>query len=459
MSNIQKQHTNLIKLAKQYSQDYIFRFWNELNDEQKNKLLQQVSQLDFERLDKLIKECVLNPQPFKLPEKIEPADFFPAEPENDKQAQEYKQAWQIGEQAIEAGKVCAFTVAGGAGTRLGFDGPKGTFPISPVKNKTLFQIFAETIKHCQNRYNPSLRWYIMTSVTNHQQTIDFFEHHNYFNLPPEQVIFFQQGTMPAFSEDGKILLESKDSLALSPDGHGGSLRAMRKSGAIDEMKKLGIKYISYFQVDNPLVRCIDPLFIGLHILHRSEMSSKSLAKADDLEKVGNFVIDDGKLMVIEYSDLPDELAHAKNPDGTRKFNAGSIAIHILSRSFVERITEGDLKLPYHRAVKKVPFVDEAGNKIKPTEPNAIKLEQFVFDAIPLAENSIVLQTKREEEFSPIKNANGNDSPATCKRDMIARARRWLEQAQIYTDENATVEISPLRAIFADDLKFCKGQTQ
>ncbi len=452
MSDMEKQYQQLYQQAEKSGQAHIFKFWNELNEQQKANLIKQIAKLDFQRLEKLIKECVLNPQPFKLPEKIEPADFFPADPKDTQQQKEYQQAWQIGEQAIRDGKVCAFTVAGGAGTRLGFDGPKGTFPISPIKNKTLFQIFAETIKHCQKRYNPGIRWYIMTSVTNHQQTIEFFEKNDYFSLPAKQVIFFQQGTMPAFSPDGKILLDEKDSLALSPDGHGGSLRAMRQSGAIDEMKKTGIEYISYFQVDNPLVKCIDPLFIGLHILHKSEMSSKALAKNDDLEKVGNFVIGDGKLTVIEYSDLPDELAHAKNPDGSRKFDAGSIAIHILSREFVERITEGDLKLPYHRAVKKVPFIDESGNKVKPDSPNAIKLEQFVFDAIPLAKNAIVLQTKREEEFSPVKNADGNDSPATCKRDMIARAKRWLDRADIYTNEQSVVEISPLRAIFPDDLK-------
>jgi UDP-N-acetylglucosamine/UDP-N-acetylgalactosamine diphosphorylase len=263
--------------------------------------------------------------------------------------------------------------------------------------------------------------------------------------------------MPAFGKDGKILLDQKWGISLSPDGHGGSLRAMRKSGALDEMRRSGIEYISYFQVDNPLVRCLDPLFIGLHIMSGSEMSSKSLAKADDLEKVGNFVIGDGKLMVIEYSDLPETLARAKNPDGTRKFDAGSIAIHILSREFVERITEGDLKLPYHRAVKKVPYIDPAGKLIKPVEPNAVKLEQFVFDAIPLAKNSIVLQTKREEEFSPVKNAEGVDSAVTCRRDLVARAARWLEQAGIHVERNAqgqpaaAVEISPLRAIFPSDL--------
>jgi len=456
--NIQKEYEKVFNQAEMFGQEHIFKFWNELDESQKHKLLSQTAELDFSRLDRMIKESVLTSSAFKLPEKIEPAPFFPAVPQNAQQAREYAQAWQVGEDALRAGKVCEFTVAGGSGTRLGFDGPKGMFQISPVKNKPLFQLFAEYILHCQRRYNSGIRWYIMTSNSNHQATVAFFKENKFFGLDADSVKFFQQGMIPAFSKDGKILLEQKDSLSLSPDGHGGSLWAKRKSGALAEMKKLGIEYISYFQVDNPLVRCLDPLFIGLHIVHGSEMSSKSLSKANDLEKVGNFVIGDGSLMVIEYSDLPDSLAHEKNPDGSRKFDAGSIAIHILSREFVERITQGDLKLPFHRAVKKVPYIDQAGEYIKPAEPNVFKLEQFVFDAIPLARNSIVLQTRREEEFSPVKNTEGSDSPATCRKDMIARAARWLTKAEIYVEKNAdgqpacAVEISPLRAIFEQDLK-------
>lgn len=458
MQNIQKEYEKVFQQARAAGQEHLFAFWNELDGAQQEALLAQVRELDFERVGHLVKECVLTAAPFELPKTIEPADFFPADPVGDMQTREYQRAWLAGEEALHAGKVCAFTVAGGAGTRLGFDGPKGIYPISPIRNKPLFQLFAEYILNCQKRYHPGIRWYIMTSDTNHEATVKFFQDNLFFGLKADEVIFFQQGMMPAFSKDGKILLDMKGALSLSPDGHGGSLRAMRKSGALADMEKHGIEYISYFQVDNPLVRCLDPLFIGLHIMSGSEMSSKSLAKADDLEKVGNFVVGDGKLMVIEYSDLPESLARAKNSDGSRKFDAGSIAIHILSREFVERITEGDLKLPYHRAVKKVPYIDAMGQLVKPTEPNAIKLEQFVFDAIPLAKNSIVLQTKREEEFSPVKNAEGVDSAVTCRRDLVARAARWLEKAGIDLERDAQgqpkgiVEVSPLRAIFPKDLQ-------
>jgi UDP-N-acetylglucosamine/UDP-N-acetylgalactosamine diphosphorylase len=241
-------------------------------------------------------------------------------------------------------------------------------------------------------------------------------------------------------------------LALSPDGHGGSLQALRASGALADMARRGIDLISYFQVDNPLVRCLDPLFLGLHDLRGAEMSAKALPKRDPMEKLGNFCLLDGKVTVIEYSDLPEELARATRPDGRLRFSAGSIAIHVLNRSFVERLTaDGRCPLPLHRAEKKVPCIDEAGHVVRPDTPNAVNLETFVFDALPLARATVILQTDRAEEFSPIKNADGADSPATCLHDQVRRAACWLEAAGIAIPRDvdnkvaAAIEISPLYA--------------
>jgi len=459
MHDIQRRYEKVLAQTTAIHQAHVLKFWSQLGQAEKIHLLEQLEALDFGRIDHLAKEHVLQEKDvlFVLPEKIEPAPCYPAEPRTDKQKRLYTRAWKVGEKALREGKVCAFTVAGGMGTRLGFDGPKGCFQISPVQQKTLFQLFAETIAHCKRRYNPQIRWFIMTSQGNHRATVDFFKRNAFFGLPEEHLVFFQQGMMPAFSPDGKLLLDQKHSLSLSPDGHGGSLRALRQSGALDEMKRLGIEHISYFQVDNPLVRLLDPHFIGLHLLSKSDMSSKSIPKSHDKEKVGVFVLGDATLTVIEYSDLPDELATRKNTEGSRMFDAGSIAIHIISRDFAERITDGDLQLPYHRAVKKVPFVDESGRRIEPEKPNGVKLEQFVFDAIPLATNPIVVETVRDEEFSPVKNESGPDSPDTCRRDLIQRAIRWLERADVYVGNDNTsgslppVEISPLRAIFPEDL--------
>lgn len=362
---------------------------------------------------------------------------------------------------LSQGKVAAFTVAGGQGTRLGYDGPKGAFPISPVRNKPLFQLFAEFIIATGRRYRRRAPWYIMTSPANDGPTRAFFKQSSYFGMDPADVVFFQQGVVPAFDCAGRILLDRRNRLSLAPDGHGGSLLALSRTGMLDDMKRRGVEYISYFQVDNPLVSCLDPVFIGLHDLHHSEMSSKSLPKADDFERVGNFAIRGGRLVVIEYSDLPKELALARNPDGSRRFDAGSIAIHVLSREFVERLTADPsaFGLPWHRAVKKLPYVDlTTGQRVEPPEPCAVKLEAFVFDALPLANNPIVVETDRAEEFSPVKNATGVDSIETTKRDMIRRAARWLEAAGLRVprtpagEPDGVFEVSPLLALDAEQLR-------
>jgi UDP-N-acetylglucosamine/UDP-N-acetylgalactosamine diphosphorylase len=303
----------------------------------------------------------------------------------------------------------------------------------------------------------------MTSDVNDSATRAFFQRHNHFGFDPDLIRFFQQGMMPAFSMDGKLLLSDIDSLALSPDGHGGSLRALARSGALVDMKARGIEHLSYFQVDNPLVQCIDPLFLGLHDLAASGMSSKTVTKAGPGEKVGNFVVGDGVVQVIEYSDLPEAMAKQTNPDGSLRFSYGSIAIHALTVSFIERLNSGGpVRMPWHRAEKKVPALDERGQLVKPDKPNAVKLEQFVFDAIPLAANPLVFITDRAEEFSPVKNAEGADSPTTCRRDQIRRAAKWLAACGIEiprdgNEPDATLEISPLFAVTSEQL-LARGKT-
>jgi UDP-N-acetylglucosamine/UDP-N-acetylgalactosamine diphosphorylase len=432
-------------------QGQVYRFYDSLSPEGKSKLDAQVAALDFKGLPGIVDGYVKNKPQIALPKDIKPVKAYPARPGAD-QADLYAKAQARGEELLKQGKVAAFLVAGGQGTRLGYDGPKGEYPSTPIKNKPLFQVFAEQLLGHSKRAGRSIPWYIMTSEANDARTREFFEKNHYFGYPKADVFFFKQGMMPAFSTDGTLLLESKDSLALAADGHGGSLRAIEKSGALADMKNRGVEHLSYFQVDNPIVKVIDPLFIGLHDLTGSEMSSKTVGKANALEKVGNFCVGDGALQVIEYSDLPEELAKKTNPDGSLMFNAGSIAIHALRVSFIDRLTSGgSLQLPWHRADKKVPYVDANGSLVKPDKVNGVKLEQFVFDAIPLAKNAIVFTTDRAEEFSPVKNAEGNDSPATSKRDQTRRFARWLKAAGVNVptradgEPDATIEISPLYA--------------
>ncbi len=444
---------------RQCGQAHLLAFWPQLTDAQRAALLDDLDQIDFDRCAPLIDAYVRRRPQVALPPRLEPAPCYPVEPAP-AQVELYGRARQAGEAAIRAGRVAAFLVAGGQGTRLGFDGPKGAFSITPVRSAPLFQVFAEYLLGIERRYGRRPRWYLMTSLSNHDETTAFFAAHNYFGLSPDDVMFFRQGQMPAFLPDGRMALAEPHRVALSPDGHGGSLRALADSGALADMRRRGIDIISYFQVDNPLVRVIDPLFIGLHAVTGSEMSSKAVHKAFDAEKVGVFCQIDGRLGVVEYTDLPVELAAAKNPDGTRRFNAGSIAIHVLAREFVERLTASDsaTRLPWHRADKKVPTVDDAGNPVNPAEPNAVKLEMFVFDAIPLARNPLVLYTRREEEFSPVKNAAGVDSPASARRDLVRRAARWLAACGVSVpydpdgEPALPLEISPRFALDAEDLR-------
>jgi UDP-N-acetylglucosamine/UDP-N-acetylgalactosamine diphosphorylase len=451
--------TDLKSKLESIGQASVLRSYDQLDEASRQKLLKQLAALHLDAIPQLVDQYVKHKPHVPLPKDIRPVQTYPYRPAQDLKDL-YAKAEARGNELLRQGKVGAFLVAGGQGTRLGYDGPKGEFPITPIKNKSLFQVFAEQLLAWSRDAGRPIPWYIMTSQVNDAPTREFFHKHGFFNYNPGNILFFEQGMMPAFDmRTGEMLLAEKDSLALSPDGHGGSLRAIDKSGALADMQKRGVEHLSYFQVDNPLVHCIDPLFLGLHDLSGSEMSSKTIPKSHPLEKVGNFVVGDGVLQVIEYSDLPESLARQTGPDGKLLFNAGSIAIHALRVSFIERLNHGgQLKLPWHRAEKKVPYVDQNGNEVKPDKPNAIKLEQFVFDAIPLAKNPIVYETRRDEEFSPVKNAEGDDSPATCRRDQVRRAARWLEAAGVAVDrENggelaALIEISPLFATTCEQLK-------
>ena len=450
-------YKTILELLTLHGQQHLLAFYDQLVDPERRLLLDEINRLDFSVIGDWIAKYVKNDSSVGIPEHFEPAPFYQAAPVSDREREKYRRAVQQGEELISSGKVAAFVVAGGQGTRLGFDGPKGDFAISPIGNKTLFRIFAETILAAGAKYGVRLPWYIMTSPLNHRDTVDIFESNDYFGLSKSDVSLFQQGTNPNFATDGKILLADKCTIASSPDGHGGSLKALYKSGALADMQNRGIEQISYFQVDNPLINIFDPLFIGLHALESAEMSSKALIKAHPTERVGNFCLVDGRVTVIEYSDLPDEQAHRRKPNGSLLFELGSIAIHIISTAFVEKLNAHGFALPIHRAFRKIPHIDAQGNPVIPTEPNGVKLETFVFDALPLAEKSVILLTIRSEEFAPIKNATGEDSAEVARRMMVARAADWLEAAGVRLPRepdgipDCTVEIAPAFALHKEDL--------
>lgn len=355
-----------------------------------------------------------------------------------------------GELALWNGEVAVLVVAGGQGSRLGFDKPKGLYPIGPVSGASLFQIHAEKVLALSWKYETEMPLLVMTSATTHAETVEFFHEEGFFGLAESQVKFFQQGTMPALDVvTGQLLLDAPGQLFLGPNGHGGTLTALHDSGLLAELEATGIKQIFYFQVDNPLVKIADPSFVGQHIQARAEVSSKVVFKERADEKVGILALLDGRCGIVEYSDMPTEMLNERADDGTLAFRAGNPAIHIFDVPFLKRVTMGAHRLGYHIAKKKVPFYDAAtGTTVTPTVENALKFELFIFDALPLADRWLAVQTVRDEEFAPLKNATGNDSPDSARALMIAQAHRWLG----LPDGSTAVEISPLYALDADEAK-------
>ncbi len=452
----------LVERLDRYGQSHLLRWWAELDEDQRTRLASEVAGIDFDRLDRLIGELVHGEgEAVASADRVRPIAVERL-PQTDGERVAQRRAAGIGADALAAGEVGVIIVAGGSGTRLGFEGPKGTFPIGPVSSASLFQIHAEKIVALGRRFGRSIPLYIMTSPENHRATVDFFGDHDQFGL--DHVRFFVQGQMPAVDRaTGRVLLADKDHVALSPDGHGGTLAALAAPGpdgmpsCLDEMRSRGVRTLFYFQVDNPLVRVADPTFVGLHRDADAEMSFKVVERQSPDEKLGVIVSVDGRPQVIEYTDLPAELAGRREPEGRLELWAGSIAVHILERSFIERLV-GEHHLPFHRAVKKVPYLDDAGQPVKPKEPNAVKFEQFIFDALPMAGRWAIVETDRSGEFEPLKNAVGPDSPATVHQRISDQFGSWLEQAGAIVPRRPDgsvpfgIEISPLFALDASELK-------
>lgn len=449
------QVSQLFEKAKHAGQGHIFRFWDELSLQRQNKLIEQIQSIDFDVLLRLKREYLDNPHNTSFSGELEPPEIISI-PATDEQKKQAAKAKEVGENLLREGKIGAILVAGGQGSRLGFDGPKGKFQIMPITGKTLFQLFAEKIAALNKKYDCRIPWFIMTSEANDQETRDYFSEYNFFDLNPGDIYFFKQGMIPALDGKGKVFLGTKDHIFTNPNGHGGTIYALRNNGCLDEMKKRGVEELFYFQIDNVLLKMCDPVFIGYHRLAKAEMSLKVIPKRDPQEKLGVVGKMDGKLMVVEYSDLSEADKEARNPDGMLKYRGGSIAIHVFKREFLEQESEG-AKLPYHLAFKKIPHIDENGNMIDPETPNGYKFEMFIFDALQDAERAVIMEVDRSEEFSPVKNMTGVDSAATAKIDLINYYRRMLEQADFvfppdFSPEKFLIEISPLFALDAADLK-------
>jgi len=442
-------HDEALRLLTAMGQEHVLRFWDRLDAAQRDALLAQVATLDGPSLNRM-RAMLGAADAAGGPGAIEPA------PVARLAGAERESARAAGEAALRRGEVGVILVAGGQGSRLGFDGPKGVFPIGPVSGAPLFYFHARKILALERRYGTRIPLYIMTSDSNDADTRAFFQTHAFFGLAPERVHFFVQGMWPAMAADGRILLDRPDHLFMSPDGHGGTVSALKRTGMLDNMAACGLRMLFFFQVDNPMVDVADPVFLGFHALQHAQISIKVCPKRDPEEKLGVVVACNGRQSMVEYTELTRDQKHAVLPSGELRFRYGSVAIHVFDFEFLRQ--QADIDLPLHLAHKKVPACDASGRTVTPDKPNAYKFEKFIFDLIPNATRACSLEFSRDDEFSPVKNAEGEDSPASVKRDLTRKFARWFETIGIAVPraENGEparpIEIDPAFANDAAELK-------
>lgn len=431
-------------------QGHLLSGWGALSPADQRHLTAELAAVDFPLVTQLAALLTRSTGGAALPA-LEPPELFPLE-RSEGQRQRAAEAIQIGRRRLAEGRIGFLLVAGGQASRLGYDGPKGAFPIGPVSGRLLFDFFARRLLAAQARHGFRASWYVMTSPGNHAETQACFERNAWFGLAKEQVFFFSQAMLPALDLQGRILMSAPGRLFLAPNGHGGVLDGLRRSGALAHLRERGIETLSYFQVDNPLAPPADALFLGLHHAERSEMSTKVVSKRDAAEKVGVIGRIDGKVGCIEYSDLPPALRDARDAAGRLLFRAGNLAIHALEVGFIERLTHSGLDLPWHVAKKRMKVVGPDG---QPAEVEGAKFETFVFDALGKAQRSLTLEVERELEFSPVKNKDGEDSPASCQRDLCRLHADWAQRAGRALPTGRVggfprVEIDPLVAESAEE---------
>ena len=391
---------------KKYDQEHLLRFYDTLDEKNKKKLLEQIENIDFELMNSLYNSTKKSNS--QEDAKIEPIEYI----DKYKLNELYTDYEEIGKKAIKEGKLAAVTMAGGQGTRLGHSGPKGTFDIGLDSHKSLFELLCDTLKEASKKYDVQIPWFIMTSKENNEQTIEFFKKNKYFGYE-KNIYFFEQGQLPMLDTEGKILIGEDGLVKLASDGHGGVYESLVRNGMISKMKELGVEWIFIGGIDNCLVKMVDPVLMGMAIEKNVQAAVKSVVKANAHEKVGVFCKKNGKPGVVEYTEISEEMAESTDENGELLYGESHILCNLFSLSSVERM--GSNPLPYHVAYKKATYIDKDGNKVVPDGPNAYKFEAFLFDAFGELDNMAVLRVKREEEFAPVKNATGVDSPETAKK--------------------------------------------
>ena len=397
-----------IELLNSYNQTHIVNLLKKLDEVKKQELLEQIDKIDFgqimELYDNTKKEIEIKEN------KIESIGYLDKAKLTKEQKDEFD---KLGEEIIKNGEYAVVTMAGGQGTRLGHNGPKGTFKLDVYgKGKYLFEILVDNLQEANQKYNTIIPWYIMTSIENNKDTVEFLEKHKYFGYPKESVIIFTQSELPLVDVNGKLLISKDLKIKEASDGNGGTYSSLRASGSLANMKERGIKWVFIGGVDNVLLKMADVTLLGMAIKKNVQIASKSVVKANPHEKVGVFCKMNGHPKVIEYAELPEKMAEEVDEDGELKYGESHIMCNLYTIDAIEKASKEILM--YHSAFKKNSYIDEDGKEVVPTEPNSYKFESFIFDAFEFFDDIAILRGKREDDFAPVKNKEGVDSPKTAK---------------------------------------------
>ena len=437
--------SQLIDQLSHYEQQHVLQHWDDLDAQQRKYLVAQLESVDFELIQSVWKQFsegvpdVRDLSNIAPPNSIRLADETPLS---------YEKAYHCGEQLLREGRVGVVIVAGGQGSRLGFNHPKGLYPIGPLSDRTLFQFIVDKIAGYEKKCSTQIPLFIMTSPAVHEETVAYFQQQQFFGRQ-DRVTFFCQSTIPAVdAESGKLLLQARHQLFVSPNGHGGILEAMQSQGILDTCEQRGVDTLFYGQIDNPLSPTCSPALLGYHALGNAQVTLQTIAKQSSCDKTGNIVSVDGRTQIIEYSEIPEALANEVNQDGQLKLWAANIAVHVFQTDFLRAVTRSSNGLPYHFAHKRVAYLDASGTLQQPSNPNAIKFERFIFDLLPLADKTLTVEARREDVFAPVKNAptESFNTGFTSREGICQLHRRWLQEAGCQVPEGIQVEIHPQYAV-------------
>lgn len=446
----------------EFDQEHLIKFWDELTDDERKQLHKDIDELNLGEVNSFFLRATssLEENGAILDDRLEPVPDSTFMSICNTSQEILKGYTEEGLRQISENRVGVLLMAGGQGTRLGFPHPKGMYDVGLPSKKSLFKIQAERIQVLQRLASEFtgksgyITWYIMTSEHTMEPTKTYFAEHKNFGLRDEDVVMFEQGSLPCYDFNGKIILDEKYKISKAPDGNGGLYRALRDQGILKHMQRRDVLYLHTHSVDNILIKVADPILIGYCVKQNADCAAKVVQKSHPSEAVGVVCMVDGKYQVVEYSEITSKTAEMRNSDGRLTFSAGNICNHYFTVSFLDKIAsiyEKQLKL--HVAQKKIPFIDNSGKRSIPDKPNGIKIEKFVFDVFQFAENFVTVEVPRDEEFSALKNADsaGKDCPSTAKCDIYRLHKKYIENAggKIIGDE---CEISSLLSYAGESLK-------